>query len=189
MSASPDIIAKRPLTPEHDLAGVVVDANGTEFSVGDEVIGYIPVGEYYYSRAHTILTQVFWTGMQIKTGQGALTEYTKLPATHLVLKPSNVSAIEACGLPVAGETALQAIVGIGKLQAGQSVFINGGSSAVGMNAIYIAKALGAKVVTSASSRNEEFCRNAGADEVSAFPFRYSFANTSPVPRLYQETSS
>jgi NADPH:quinone reductase-like Zn-dependent oxidoreductase len=168
MSASPDIIAKRPLTPEHDLAGVVVDANGTEFSVGDEVIGYIPVG------------------MQIKTGQGALTEYTKLPATHLVLKPSNVSAIEACGLPVAGETALQAIVGIGKLQAGQSVFINGGSSAVGMNAIYIAKALGAKVVTSASSRNEEFCRNAGADEFLDYtkkPLHEQLVENPPSPKF------
>jgi NADPH:quinone reductase-like Zn-dependent oxidoreductase len=125
----------------------------------------------------------------LKTGQGALTEFTKLPATHLVLKSSNVSAIEACGLPLAGETAFQALVGNGKLQAGQSVFINGGSSAVGMNAIYIAKALGAKVVTSASSRNEEICRNAGADEVSAFPCSCTFADTSPVRRLYEKTSS
>ncbi|KAG1891335.1 chaperonin 10-like protein [Suillus subluteus] len=168
MSTTPDIIARRPITPEHDFAGVVVNANGTEFSAGDEVIGFIPVP------------------MQFKTGQGALTEYTKLPATHLVLKPSNVSAIEACGLPVAGETAFQALVDIGKLQAGQSVFVNGGSSAVGMNAIYIAKALGAKVVTSASSRNEDFCRDAGADEFLDYtkkPLHEQLLENPPSPKF------
>ncbi|KAG2061671.1 NAD(P)-binding protein [Suillus hirtellus] len=168
MSVAPDILARRPITPEHDFAGVVVDANGTEFSAGDEVIGFIPVP------------------LQLKTGQGALTEYTKLPATHLVLKPSNVSAIEACGLPLAGETAFQALVDIGKLQAGQCVFVNGGSSAVGMNAIYIAKALGAKVVTSASSRNEEFCRNAGADEFLDYtnkPLHEHLVENPPSPKF------
>lgn len=168
MSTAPNIFVKRPITPEHDFAGVVVDANGTEFSAGDEVIGFIPVQ------------------LQLKTGQGALTEFTKLPATHLVLKPSNVSAIETCGLPLAGETAFQALVGNGKLQAGQSVFINGGSSAVGMNAIYIAKALGARVVTSASSRNEEICRNAGADEFVDYtkkPLHEHFVENPPSPKF------
>lgn len=58
MSTVPDILARRPITPEHDFAGVVVDANGTEFSVGDEVIGFIPVREYWSSRVHSMLTQV-----------------------------------------------------------------------------------------------------------------------------------
>lgn len=58
MSVAPDIFARRPITPEHDFAGVVMDANGTEFSAGDEVIGFIPVREYEYSRAYIILTQV-----------------------------------------------------------------------------------------------------------------------------------
>ncbi|KAG2157418.1 NAD(P)-binding protein [Suillus clintonianus] len=168
MSTVPNVLARRPITPEHDFAGVVVDANGTEFSAGDEVIGFIPVT------------------LQLKTGQGALTEYTKLPAANLVLKPSNVSVIEACGLPLAGETAFQALVDIGNLQAGQSVFVNGGSSAVGMYAIYIAKALGAKVVTSASSRNEEFCRKAGADEFVDYtkkPLHEHFMENPPSPKF------
>ncbi|KAG1756458.1 NAD(P)-binding protein [Suillus paluster] len=168
MSTAPNILARRPITPECDFAGVVADANGTEFSAGDEVIGFISIS------------------LQLKTGQGALTEYTKLPAANLVLKPSNVSAIEACGLPLAGETALQALLDIGKLQAGQSVFVNGGSSAVGMNAIYIAKALGAKVVTSASSRNEEFCRKMGADEFIDYtskPLHEHFVDNPPSPKF------
>jgi len=111
--------------------------------------------------------------------QGALAEYTKLPSANIALKPSNISIIEACGLPLVGETALQALVDMGKLEAGQSVFINGGSSAVGISTIQIAKAIGAKVVTSASSRNEELCRRLGADEVGTyFPVGNLFADES-----------
>lgn len=169
MTAVPNVIARRPLTPEHDLAGVVVDANDSEFSVGDEVIGFIPICDYsYYMLPCTYHDPFCCAALQSKTKQGALTEYTKLPAANIALKPSNVSAVEACGLPLVGETAMQALVDIGKLEAGQSVFINGGSSTVGMSAIYIAKALGAKVVTSASSRNEELCRKLGADDVSSY---------------------
>jgi NADPH:quinone reductase-like Zn-dependent oxidoreductase len=46
MTTVPNVIARRPITPEYDLAGVIVDANGSEFSAGDEVIGFIPLGEY-----------------------------------------------------------------------------------------------------------------------------------------------
>ncbi|KAJ8597885.1 NAD(P)-binding protein [Rhizopogon salebrosus TDB-379] len=168
MTTVPNVIARRPITPEYDLAGVIVDANGSEFSAGDEVIGFIPLA------------------LQAKTGQGTLTEYTKLPAANVALKPSNISAVEACGLPLVGETALQALVDVGKLEAGQTVFINGGSSAVGMNGIYIAKALGARVVTSASSRNEELCRKLGADEFvdyTARPLHEHFMANPPSPKF------
>ena len=42
----PDFVARRPLPAEYDFSGVVVDANGTEFSNGDEVFGYISLGMY-----------------------------------------------------------------------------------------------------------------------------------------------
>ncbi|KAG6919967.1 hypothetical protein DXG01_013316 [Tephrocybe rancida] len=35
----------RPLPAEQDLAGEIVDGNGTQFSAGDQVFGFIPVGE------------------------------------------------------------------------------------------------------------------------------------------------
>jgi NADPH:quinone reductase-like Zn-dependent oxidoreductase len=52
-----------------------------------------------------------------------------------------------------------------KLEEGQCIFINGGSSSVGAFAIQIAKAKGCKVYASASGKNEEFVRGLGADEV------------------------
>lgn len=63
-------------------------------------------------------------------------------------------------------TAYQALVDVGGLQPEQSVFVNGGSTAVGSFAIQIAKAVGCKVTASASAKNEEYVRSLGADEVS-----------------------
>lgn len=103
--------------------------------------------------------------MQKATGMGTLCQYTRLPAENLVLRPPNISVVEAAGITLAGQTAYQALFDLGKLEPSQSVFINGGSTAVGAFAIQIAKAHGCKVVASASGKNEEFVRSLGADEV------------------------
>lgn len=62
-------------------------------------------------------------------------------------------------------TGYQALFQVAKLEAGQTVFINGGSTSVGAFAIIFAKARGIKVVASASGKNEAFVRSMGADEV------------------------
>ncbi len=80
-------------------------------------------------------------------------------------RPSNIDAIEASGLAVAGLSAYQAMFHDAHLEAGQTVFINGGSTSVGLFAIQIAKARGIRVVTSASAKKEELVRKMGADEV------------------------
>ena len=54
---------------------------------------------------------------------------------------------------------------MGALQAGQTLFVNGGSTAVGAFAIQLAKARGARVVAAASAKNEAYVRALGADEV------------------------
>lgn len=55
------------------------------------------------------------------------------------------------------------------------VFINGGSSAVGIFAIQIAKAKGATVWATASGKNEALVRSLGAEEVSSiFNFNVQF---------------
>ena len=101
----------------------------------------------------------------MKTKEGALQQYARLPANHLVLRPKNISAVEAAGLSLAGQTAWQALHDCAQFEAGQSVFINGGSSSIGAYAIQIVKAKGAtRVVATASGKNEEFVRNLGADE-------------------------
>ena len=64
-------------------------------------------------------------------GYGALAEYTRVSAARSVIRPKNVTPTEASGFPIAGITAYQALFHIAKLEEGQSIFINGGSTAVG----------------------------------------------------------
>ncbi|KII89061.1 hypothetical protein PLICRDRAFT_124276 [Plicaturopsis crispa FD-325 SS-3] len=146
MAMLPNFIANRPLVAEHDLAGVVVDGNGTRFKNGDPVFGWIPVA------------------LQLKTRQGALQQYARLPASHLAARPPNVSVTGASGFTLAAQTAYQGLFKTGGLQDGQRVFVNGGSSSVGAFAIQIAKAHGCHVTASASAKNEEFVRSLGADD-------------------------
>lgn len=107
------------------------------------------------------------TELSMSSGQGALTQYTRLPAANIVPRSKNVTPMQAAGFSLAGLTAYQSLIGVGKLEAGQSVFINGGSTAVGAFAIQIAKAKGAHVTASASAKNEVYVRGLGADEVRA----------------------
>ena len=91
-----------------------------------------------------------------------------MPTDYFVLRPSNISPVQAAGITLAGLTAYQALIDVGKLEAEQTVFVNGGSSSVGAFAIQIAKAKGAHVVATASGKNEAFVRKMGADEVRIF---------------------
>jgi NADPH:quinone reductase-like Zn-dependent oxidoreductase len=146
MAAVPDFIAGRPHIAEHELAGTIIDANGTQFTVGDSVFGIIP------------------PQLTLKSRQGALAQYIAVPSTLLISRPQSITPVEAAGLAVAGLTAYQGLESA-KLESGQTVFINGGSSGVGSFAIQIAKARGCRVVVSASEKNEGFVRSLGADEV------------------------
>jgi len=124
-----------------DLAGVVeaVGSKVTAFSPGDEVYG------------------------QSETGSFA--EYAVVPERALAPKPANLSFTEAAAVPVAASTALQGLRDVGKLQAGQSVLIEGASGGVGTFAVQIAKALRAEVTGVCSTRNVELVRSLGADHV------------------------
>ena len=55
---------------------------------------------------------------------------------------------------------------IAKLEPGQSVFINGGSTSVGIFAIQLAKATGCTVTAAASTKREDFLKSIGVDRVS-----------------------
>ena len=70
---------------------------------------------------------------------------------------------EAAAVPIVALTAWQALVDSAKLGAGQSVLIQGGSGGVGTFAIQIAKARGAKVFATASTPNQEFLKQLGAE--------------------------
>ncbi|MFP4431010.1 MAG: NAD(P)-dependent alcohol dehydrogenase [Spirochaetaceae bacterium] len=96
---------------------------------------------------------------------GAFVEYTVVPAKDVGPKPASMSFEEAATLPVAGLTALQGLRDHGKLQAGEKVLITGASGGVGMFAVQIAKAMGARVTGVCSSAKVEMVRSLGADSV------------------------
>ncbi|MEK6482095.1 NAD(P)-dependent alcohol dehydrogenase [Catalinimonas sp. 4WD22] len=82
--------------------------------------------------------------------------------------PEGKSFAEMACVPIAGLTALQALINHGQLKEGESVLINGSSGGVGHFTVQIAKALGAVVTAVCSSKNIEFVKSLGADQVIAY---------------------
>jgi NADPH:quinone reductase len=79
------------------------------------------------------------------------------------LKPATLSFAEAAGVPSVALTAWQSLVDKANVQPGQTVLIQGASGGVGMFAIPIAKIRGAKVFATASTANQDFLKQLGAD--------------------------
>ena len=135
---------KTPLTLGHDLTGTVI-------RTGSKVQGFTP-GDTVYGRA--------------RDGRiGTFAERISIDEADLALVPTTITAIEVASLPLVALTAWQALVIRGNLQPGQKVLIHAGAGGVGSIAIQLAKHLGAHVATTASSRNADFVRALGADEV------------------------
>jgi NADPH:quinone reductase-like Zn-dependent oxidoreductase len=140
---------RRPRTPVRgtDVAGVVeaVGTNVTDVRPGDEVFGSS------------------WAGALATPGTFA--EFTAVPASQLIKKPTGLTSEEAAASVMSGVTALIAIRDVGKVESGTRVLINGASGGVGTFAVQIAKALGAEVTGVSSTRNLELLRSLGADHV------------------------
>ena len=131
--------------PGTDFAGIVeaVGKKVTQFKTGDRVFGESLKG-------------------------GAFAEYISVPAAVCATMPVTANFSEMAAVPVAGLTALQAIVTHGMIREGEKVLINGSSGGVGHFAVQVAKAYGAKVTAICSSKNMEFVKSLGADEVIAY---------------------
>ncbi|HKW03044.1 MAG TPA: NAD(P)-dependent alcohol dehydrogenase [Vicinamibacterales bacterium] len=97
--------------------------------------------------------------------RGALAEYACAAAASLAIKPENVTFEQAATIPIAGQTALQGLRNIGKIQRGHRVLVNGASGGVGTFAVQIAKSFGAEVTGVCSTRNVDLVRSIGADRV------------------------
>ena len=123
-----------------DVAGTVVAAGQkvTRFSVGDEVFGF---------------------------GQGTFAEYAAAREDKLARKPANATFEQAAVVPVSGVTALLALTGPGRVQAGQNVLITGASGGVGSYAVQLAKAFGAEVTGVCSTAKTGLVRSLGAAHV------------------------
>lgn len=96
---------------------------------------------------------------------GAFAEYAVVNAADVAYAPVNLTAVQAAALPLAGLTAWQALFDKAGLVSGQRLMITNSSGGVGSLAVQFAKAVGAHVTAVTSSRNADFVRGLGADEV------------------------
>jgi NADPH:quinone reductase-like Zn-dependent oxidoreductase len=127
-----------------DVAGSVeaVGRNVTQFQVGDEVFGCLPLN-----------------------AMGSFAEYICASEGTFTLKPTNMTFEQAAAVPLAAFTALQGVRDKGQIQSGQKVLINGASGGVGTFAVQLAKSFGAEVTGVTSTRNLDMVRSIGADHV------------------------
>jgi NADPH:quinone reductase-like Zn-dependent oxidoreductase len=131
---------KLPLTLGYDMAGVVakVGKQVRTLKVGDPVYAYLLFG-------------------------GGWAEYCLSTEVESSLKPKSLSFVEASAVPLAALTAWQAVTDQAIIEPEQTILIHGGSGGVGSFAIQIAKARGAKVIATASTANQDFLKQLGAD--------------------------
>lgn len=83
--------------------------------------------------------------------RGTIAEYAVVPAAGLRKKPERFSFSEAAAYPVAYLTAYVGLVRAGNVQPGEWVLVHGASGGVGLAAVDLAKALGAKVIAASAS--------------------------------------
>lgn len=131
--------------PKHGVRGR--EAAGVVAEVGDGVTRFRPGDEVF------------------GVAEGAFAEYALAEESKLAHKPAGLSFEEAAALPISGITALQGLVEVGGLEAGQDVLVIGASGGVGSFAVQIAKALGATVTGVCSEAKADFVRSLGADHV------------------------
>src|SRR6267154_5558217 len=132
-----------PIILSGDVAGVVekVGSTITKFKAGDPVFAYVSLDN-----------------------SGGYAQYALVAEREAAPKPKSLTYVEAASLPGVAMTAWQALVDTAKLSGGQTVLIHGGSGGVGSFAIQIAKARGAKVIATASTANQDFLKQLGADQ-------------------------
>jgi NADPH2:quinone reductase len=95
---------------------------------------------------------------------GGYAQYCVAPIGQCLPVPKGLSMQEAASLPETFFTVWSNVFDRGRLQAGQTILIHGGSSGIGVTAIQLAKAMGATVlVTVGSEDKRQACLKLGAD--------------------------
>lgn len=132
-----------PCTIGFDVSGVVIEkgADVSNFEIGDEVYSRVPQDQ-----------------------MGTVAEFVVVKSDLVAKKPENISFEEASGLPLTGLTAIQALERVG-IKENDRVLIHAGSGGVGSFAIQYAKAKGAIVYTTTSTKNVGWVQALGADRV------------------------
>jgi NADPH2:quinone reductase len=130
-----------------DFAGTVLQAGPkvTRFKPGDRVWG---------------------SNQGVLGRQGTFAELAAVDEDWLYPTPAGVSDEQAAALACVGITARLGLVREAKLQRDEIIFVNGGSGGVGSTVVQMAKAIGARVITTAGSPEKvERVRALGADSV------------------------
>ncbi len=126
--------------PGLEVAGTIVGlgANVTEWKVGDEVCALVAGGGY--------------------------AEYCLAPAEQCLPIPRGLSMVEAASLPETFFTVWSNVFDRGRLAPGEVFLVQGGSSGIGVAAIQMARAMGARVFATAGSANKcDACEALGAE--------------------------
>ena len=129
-----------PFTPGNEFAGTVraVGDGVSRFKAGDKVIGF--------------------------ARSGAFAEQVRAPADVLMPMPPGMDFDTAAAITLTYGTSHHAVVDRAQLKAGETMLVLGAAGGVGLAAIEIGKALGARVIAAASSAEKlEVCRAHGAD--------------------------
>jgi NADPH:quinone reductase-like Zn-dependent oxidoreductase len=137
---------ERPYAPGGELAGTVaaVGEGVTGYAVGDRVMAGI--------------------------GNGGLAEQVVVPAGRMFPIPDGVPYEKAASLLMTYGTTIHGFKDRGHIKEGDTVLILGAAGGVGLSAVELAKAFGARVVAAVSTQEKgEVARNAGADEVVIYP--------------------
>jgi NADPH:quinone reductase-like Zn-dependent oxidoreductase len=96
---------------------------------------------------------------------GCYAQYVACPVEQLAPLPEGLSVPDAAAVPVDALTAEQGLTDVLGVRPGDEVLITAGAGGLGHFAVQIARALGARVVTTASPQHHEFLRQLGADVV------------------------
>ena len=95
---------------------------------------------------------------------GGYAEFCVAPAGQCLPLPKGLTMIEAASLPETFFTVWQNVFNIARLQPGETLLVQGGSSGIGVTAIQLAKALGSQVIVTAGSDEKcAACLALGAD--------------------------
>ncbi|MFZ2197857.1 MAG: NADP-dependent oxidoreductase, partial [Thermodesulfovibrionales bacterium] len=135
---------KFPLVLGWDVAGVVKEtgASTTLFKAGDRVFSRTDIAR-----------------------NGTYAEYVAVDEGLVALLPDNLSFREAAAVPLACQTAWQALIEMAHVKQGDKVLIHAASGGVGTFAVQIAKYRGAYVTATCGTANTRLVKSLGADEV------------------------
>ena len=131
-----------PFSPGGEAAGVVaaVGEKVTHLKPGDRVMGL--------------------------TGWGSFAEQVAVPGYNVMQIPKGMEFKEAAAFSMTYGTSMHALKQRGNLQAGETLLVLGASGGVGLAAVEIGKAMGARVIAAASSAEKlAVAKAAGADEL------------------------